>query len=294
MTVFRSQTTKSIVRSLARLVLGVDFVWDRLKPFASPTSYLRVQRDVVENRRFLAKRTAFFSSSVVPSGPFAGLEYPPDLHHWGTSYPKLLGTYEAELHGVLRDFTGIEYDNVVNIGFAEGFYLAGLGRLFPSAQLWGFDIDLAAHRICMRLAQTNGIDPQRVHLAESATARALEPILARRSLLVCDCEGYEKILFTSAPSGLWTHADLIVECHDLFVPGSTAAVTAALQATHDLTLVSTVPLEEKIDQVSATVRSYFNRREILRLLDEGRPAPMQWLIAQAKAWSTSMLASASR
>ncbi len=78
----------------------------------------------------LAARIASRHGWVVQGGPFAGMAY---LHRSldGPLPPRLLGCYEAELHGALERILGTRYDTVVDIGCAEGYYAVGLALKMP-------------------------------------------------------------------------------------------------------------------------------------------------------------------
>lgn len=273
---------KKFTRAATRRIVDSDSLWRALGSLQR-IDYLRVQRKVVEDERFKTKCARYFGTDTVARGPFAGLKYPGNLHHWNDPFAKLLGTYEAELHDALRHFAGQHYRSIVNIGFAEGFYLVGLARQHPHAELWGFDIDQAAHRICADLARLNNIAPARLHLAEAATADHLRPALAHAALVVCDCEGFEATLFTRETAALWCHADLLIECHDFIIPDVTASLVALLEATHEVQVVSSASTESKLDDVAPSARAVFSREELLQLVHEGRPCPMTWIVAQAKS-----------
>src|SRR5207302_4139553 len=70
----------------------------------------------------------------VQGGPFAGMEFVSRSAE-GCLLPKLLGCYEAELHGFLARLPEIAYETVLNIGCAEGYYAVGIKRLLPSARV---------------------------------------------------------------------------------------------------------------------------------------------------------------
>jgi hypothetical protein len=58
---------------------------------------------------------------TVANGPFKGLRYP-SVHTFGSAlFPKLLGSYESELHPVLGGMMGNGYTTVVDIGCGEGY-----------------------------------------------------------------------------------------------------------------------------------------------------------------------------
>src|SRR5437016_2600251 len=62
---------------------------------------------------------------VVQSGPFAGMLYVNQAV--GSAHvPKLLGSYEAELHEIMRSVLTENYATIVDVGCAEGYYAIGL------------------------------------------------------------------------------------------------------------------------------------------------------------------------
>src|SRR2546423_12652663 len=90
---------------------------------------------------------------VVRAGPFAGLRYPDNL----IQIPKLLGTYELELHPAVERLIASRPTTVVNVGAAEGYYAVGLARRLPDARILAFDIDERSQEHCRRLAALNGV-----------------------------------------------------------------------------------------------------------------------------------------
>jgi hypothetical protein len=47
---------------------------------------------------------------------------------WGPIEPKWLGTYELELHSIIKGILRAEYNTIIDIGSAEGYYSVGLGK----------------------------------------------------------------------------------------------------------------------------------------------------------------------
>src|SRR5687767_8100107 len=59
--------------------------------------------------------------SRIWNGPFKGMEYV-DAQTEGALIPRLLGTYECELHPHLERLAGEGLDCVIDVGCAEGYY----------------------------------------------------------------------------------------------------------------------------------------------------------------------------
>lgn len=64
---------------------------------------------------------------TVRRGPFAGLRYPSHDAVGSSLWPKLLGSYEAELAPTFEALCATPYRTVVDVGAAEGYYAVGLG-----------------------------------------------------------------------------------------------------------------------------------------------------------------------
>lgn len=160
-----------------------------------------------------------FEDKLVLLGPFKGLNIPQVKTQGCAAFPRLVGSYDSELHSTLERMID-RPALLVDIGFAEGYYLIGLGKRLPKAQLVGFDISQEAHHLCSELSKSNHLNPSRVDLLEACQVDTLKKYLPAKSIVLCDCEGFEKSLFDEAPRGLSENSDLIVECHDFIEPGA--------------------------------------------------------------------------
>lgn len=233
-----------------------------------------------------AEITAFLVQTQgrsVLSGPYSGMALLDEVS-WadGDIAPKLLGTYEEELHVVIKKAVQRNPLTVINVGCAEGFHAVGLARLLPEAQIFAFDIDPKAQAICRRAAETNGI-AARVSVGGTCSLEQLRGLVTQsdRVLLFFDCEGAEKgFLIPALPFGLdFRNCDIIIECHDFIDRSITTALTQKFIKTHTVENIVEGPRNP-------------NRFDCLRrfpsinrwlAVDEGRPETMNWLVC----WSGS-------
>jgi hypothetical protein len=149
---------------------------------------------------------------AVQGGPFRGMRYV-SRSHGSALLPKLVGSYEAELHGVLRTVLARPYAAVIDIGCAEGYYAVGLALRLPGAVTYAFDIAEAAQERCRELAERNGV-ADRVMIGGECTARRLQELVRPPALVVCDCEGAEIELLDPEEAPALREADLLIEMHD--------------------------------------------------------------------------------
>jgi hypothetical protein len=208
-------------------------------------------------------------------GPFAGTRYLRFASGSGL-LPKLLGAYEMELHGAVRESLARGYDRILNIGCGEGYYAVGYARALPGASVRAWDSDpLARHRL-RALARLNGV-ADRIAIGGTCSPRDLAAGIAGRTLVVCDCEGCEKELLDPAAVPGLVFADLLVEMHDFVDPAISSALLERFRASHDVRVVDAAGRSAFPAEILASL----NGEQRRLALWEGRPEGMQW------AWMTS-------
>src|SRR4051794_21963069 len=179
--------------------------------------------------------------SSVGSGPFAGLRYPPGvISHVTTAVPKLMGSYERELHDALERLLERDPSTVITAGSADGYYAVGLARRLPRVTVHAFDLEPHWRRICARVAQANGVAP-RVILGERLDAPTLAALDVRHAFLLIDCDGCEETLFTPDTIALLASACVLVETHDHIVDDVTDRLRARFAATHESEFIEAEP-----------------------------------------------------
>jgi hypothetical protein len=168
--------------------------------------------------------------TVVRSGPFAGLIYPLDSAVTRWSLPKLLGSYESEIHPFLELVRKRTYDCVIDVGSAEGYYACGLARMLQ-VPVYAYDPEPIEKAFAARMAERNGL-AHLVTMADLFTIEDMRRFSSRRALVVCDCEGFEEVLFRPDTVGLTRRWDLMIELH-----GTADAILPKLNWPHATTLV---------------------------------------------------------
>jgi hypothetical protein len=188
---------------------------------------------------------------TVAGGPFVGMTYIPAARgrFVGKAYvpnavgsrfvPKLLGSYESELHGVLEEIVHTDYDTIINIGCAEGYYVVGLARRIPAARIYAFDTDARARLLCGEMSTINGV-ASRVIIAGKCDAANLHPLISKRTLIVCDCEGYEIHLLCPDLAPATVSADILVELHDTPEVPVTRIILERYRETHQIEIITSV------------------------------------------------------
>lgn len=218
-----------------------------------------------------------FPTLSVASGPFQGLRYPRLQSVGSALLPKLLGSYESELRDVLEDLLATEYDTVVDVGCAEGYYAVGLGRCLPKAEIYAFDSDPRARQACAEMARLNQIE-NRMHIGIFCDKQVLRSLpLGNKALIMADCEGYEKKLFDSDMAEFLAKHTLLIEAHDFIDIEISSHLRDAFSSTHRIRSIRSTDDIEKAHKYDYPELAKYTMSERRLILGERRPGIMEWL-----------------
>mgnify|MGYP001269079836 CR=1 FL=1 len=213
---------------------------------------------------------------IVQQGPFAGMAYlsqvqSHDLLHGSAFVPKLLGSYEAELHEMIARVATKPYATIVNVGCGEGYYTIGLARLLQHAHIYAFDIDQRNQEWCAEMACLNNVS-DRVTIAGACDLELLCALTTKPALLVIDCEGFElDLLQPDVLPGLCL-CDVLVELHDFINPIISHTIRKRFAPTHTITIIDS----KERDPADYPALGVLSMREQRLAVEEFRPAGMQW------------------
>ena len=172
------------------------------------------------------------------------------------------------------------------MGSAEGYYAVGFAVRMPAAEVFAFDIDAEAQRMCRDMAERNGVS-ERVHVRGACTAKDLDDLIIDHTLVLSDCEGFEVELLDPTRAPALANTDMIVELHDFVDPTISATIKERFGPTHTIELIDARPRNPADYPMLAPFTPNFQRYA----LNEGRPTepyPMQWAVmasSAASAWS---------
>jgi|SRR6185369_7333349 O-methyltransferase len=211
----------------------------------------------------------------VLAGPFAGMLYVAEPG--GSSLPKLLGSYETELHQWVTAIINTDYRKIINVGCAEGYYAVGLALKVPETRVFAFDIDPRPRQLCEKMAEMNGVS-ERVEVRGECNCEGLDALLDDRSLVIMDCEGCELPLLDPGRVPNLRVSDVLVELHDFIDRSISPTIISRFADTHDISLVS--GLER--DPSNYPALETFNDWDRRVAVTEFRPERMQWAFMRAK------------
>jgi hypothetical protein len=253
------------------------------KAFDSVTKvWVRTGAHFVGDQDTLTRYRADFlahNPKVVQAGPFKGMQYVDKAI--GSSYlHKLIGSYEAILHPYIKSIQGRGYDTILDVGSAEGYYLVGLGQLFPQADLIGFEIEQEGRDLSKEMYEKNHLS-NKLLLKGEATVDAIAPLITRKTLLICDCEGGEMdILDPVARPELLAIESAIIELHDFIRPGIKEALTARFEATHTIAII---PFSMPNPNDFPYLASIKNKKDLYEIGRERGWQEQEWMILERKS-----------
>ncbi len=212
----------------------------------------------------------------IQAGPFAGMKYV-SRATGSTATPKLVGSYECELHPWIEALCARGYDRVIDIGCAEGYYAVGMAWRMANASVVGFDLDPLSRELCGEMAKLNGV-ADRVSIEGKCTAESLSNAINGRTLIISDCEGFELDLLDPVASPKLASTDMLVELHDVFRPGLTDTLRKRFESTHTFELVSTQP---RVPSQFKSI-SFLTETDQLIALEELRNGPQDWALMRTR------------
>lgn len=220
----------------------------------------------------------FVLSNTVLAGPFKGMKYSIEAV-WSEKHPKLLGTYEKEIYPVIERVFDYNYDQLINIGSAEGFYAIGLARKINFERIITVDPLSDSFEQLKKLSSENDVED--THHLKWMSVNKLNRILDNKhTLLVIDCEGGEAGYLNSDLVKNLKFADVIVEVHDFLIEGLSKTIKLSNSQTHTVKIIR----QEKrtLDDLPESLKAQQkNSDSLLKMMDEKRPKNLCWLYMES-------------
>ena len=242
----------------------------------------RIQDDVHSARKLIE---TLVPDETVASGPFQGLHMAGTPVNCTAYAAMLLGTYEAELHPVLREICSREHAAILSIGCAEGYYAVGLARQIPTATVSAYDTDPVARERCRQLAEQNDV-ADRVIIGEFFTMNMLPELKpGETGFIMVDCGGAERHIFHQ-DSDTWSRLaayDLLIEIHEFLQPGVSRYIYETFSATHSIQRFFNIEDRRRPLVISSPLIEHLDWRTKVQLIAEHRPAALEWYFIQNKS-----------
>ena len=259
-------------------------IWAIIKPFAKFGYFVFNNRNKPKPspNEDEERLNSIFTKKEVLHGPFKGLKYFSMASVGSMLYPKLLGSYERELHAVIDEFAAKNYSQVLDIGCAEGYYAIGFALRSPESTIYAYDTDPVGRELCQKMAALNGVS-DRVIMGETCTAEELQHFKFNdNALIICDCEGYEQYLFNEENVQNLKNCDLLIETHDFVNLHISDNLIKLFSQTHNIQVIKSIDDIEKAKTYVYDETKNLTLEDRLKLHRECRPGIMEWLVCTKK------------
>lgn len=231
----------------------------------------------------LAAVQKLFPDLVVQHGPFKGMKYPSPQAVGSALVPKLLGSYERELHPTIEYILTQDYTEIVDIGCAEGYYAVGMAIKHPNSLVYAFDTNEKALKLCRQMAELNGV-VDRIVFGSHCSPQELRKIPYRgKALIISDCEGYEKELFSEDVIPYLAEHDLLIEIHDTVDITISGLMRERFSATHQIEVVESIDDIKKAKNYDYDELADYDLTTRHILISEGRGNIMEWFFLKSKS-----------
>lgn len=281
---FPGNWLRSKMKSILKYFLAMWVQNDKLWGFSSRSLarlswFLDFQRKVYEG----TEENALIGEAIdicipnmtVKSGPFVGMRYSEKTSISSALFPKLLGSYERELHAVIEAVCMNNYEVIIDVGCAEGYYAVGLALRAKDARIFAFDLNQKALELCAKTAEINGVLDRIVISSECTSHQLAKLTKGKRALIICDCDGCELGLFTNEIIPSLLDSDLIIETHDCYDMSITGILRSRFKNTHSIQVIDSIPDIKKVFEYKYEEIERFDLNTRRLLLSE-RPHHQEW------------------
>ena len=220
------------------------------------------------------------AGGTIVSGLFAGMRYVTQSS--GSVWlPKLLGTYERELQPYVSPMLELPFDSILVAGAAEGYYAVGFALRSRSPRVYAFEPNTRARALLSDLATRNNVT-DKIEIDAICDLSHLKRCLAAHpnTLVFVDIEGGEALLLDPELVPELRGATIIVEVHEMAVPGVGALLRKRFTSTHNIDEPTTqVRRAEDSPRLNGeVVWTNSSRGAMEQLLSERRGCDMSWLV----------------
>lgn len=226
---------------------------------------------------------------VIRSGFFEGMKFLPGVVG-SVPRPKIMGTYERELAGIISDLSSKRYKKVIDVGAAEGYYAVGLAIKNPDMQVVAFEMQTAGQQLIKQNADLNHVS-DRVLVKGVCTHETLKNEINHSSFIIMDVEGFENELLDPTACPELLKADILVEIHDFISEEIAVNVQKRFYKTHHIVEIKEEertfdefpiylsPVQKLVYCLS--LQNY--KKAILNAMNEKRPMRMRWFYMTKKS-----------
>lgn len=265
---------RGLLSVILRKIIANDWIWASFDCTINRISeYAVIQRNEVLKNRV----GSLVSKHGVLDGPFSGMRYL-NKAHGSYLLPKILGTYESEIHSVVQEIIHNPPQVVIDIGCAEGYYAVGFAIKCKKTQVLAFDTAKEARKLTSELALVNTVSDLVEIESEFCVEKVLPTILGKTCFILCDIDGAENVIFQPENAGFLKDCQILVETHDGYIEGVTQRLLNIFHNTHNARVIDS-NCDYKNKSLNYTTSAFCETNRVLRgrFFEEGRPFPQKWV-----------------
>ena len=151
---------KSTSKHILQKLLVNDFMYNLLKLFLFVADRLKASRynypNTSQYARLKAGEHKIFAEKMVCNGPFNCKKFDREATLSGSTYTMLSGSFQSEIYPFIYAARQEHYDDVYDVGCADGYYAIGFARSMPGSTIYAFDSDKLAMVKTQKLVAENG------------------------------------------------------------------------------------------------------------------------------------------
>lgn len=176
------------------------------------------------------------SGNMVYSGPFATMKLEEKLElSWDSK--TIVGSYEAEIHGVINDVICMAPENIIDIGSSFGYYAVGLALKIANTTITAFEAVEDRHwKQLADLARINGVSSKIIQRG-MCTVQELAKTCTPKSFVLCDCEGGEEDLLQPLEVPALKSCKILVELHEFIRPNVVGTLISRFRDSHQIKII---------------------------------------------------------
>ena len=226
--------------------------------------------------RRLAESLGATKGDTVLAGPFKGMRFG-NRRSRPAHLPKLIGSYECELHEILQHAIDQNFSTIINVGSADGYYAVGMALKCPQARVYAFEMDEQLRSDCVLNARANHVE-NKISVLGECDYLSLMKMPLEGSLIVMDCEGAELDILSETVAPRLAKTFLLIELHDVMRPGCGRIIWQRYEKTHDMKFIPAVSHPPENFIVLAGLKA----RQQALALNESRMGAQEWVYMTPK------------
>lgn len=227
----------------------------------------------VSLKQFIYK---LFLPDLILSGPFKGMNYI-RFSTGSVILPKIIGTYEDELHSIFESIKTKSYNLFVDVGAAEGYYAVGVSKFIfnEKVPVVAFEITSKGRKLIKALSKINTLTNIRVE-GICTISNLKETLSKKRTFIIMDVEGAEYDLLNTKEID-FSLSDILVEIHPNSRQGLQDEIISRFKQSHNIDII--IPQSKKFPQGLMIPSWMISKKNYL--INEFR-GPQSWLWIESK------------